>query len=70
LLYDQYLEIECKCCHTDLLKKIYEDTFTGLIAFIYDYKTEEINGIETEFDILKIYIELVKEFVMRKSSMD
>jgi hypothetical protein len=31
------------------IKKIYEDTFTGLIAFIYDYKTEEINGIETRF---------------------
>lgn len=53
LLYDQYLEIECKCCHTDLLKKIYEDTFTGLIAFIYDYKTEEINGIETEFEYIE-----------------
>ena len=37
-VYHKYLELECKHCHVDLLKRIYEDEFTGLIAFVYEYK--------------------------------
>lgn len=38
LVFDKYLPLECEGCHTDLLKRIYEDSFTGLIAFAQTYE--------------------------------
>ena len=52
LVFDHYLPLECQYCHTDLLKKIYEDTFTGLIAFVY--KSETITNENGE----SIYVEM------------
>jgi hypothetical protein len=39
LIFNQYLPLECKCCNTDLLKRINEDAYTGLIAFVYKDET-------------------------------
>ena len=37
-VFNKYLKLECRQCHKDLLKRIYEDTYTGLIAFVFEYK--------------------------------
>lgn len=55
-VFNQYLPLECKKCEVDLLKRIYEDTFTGLIAFVYKYEEIEtgdgnIKNVEVIDDI-------------------
>ena len=42
LVFNNYIPLKCKCCKTDLLKKLYESTYTGLIAFVINNK--EINS--------------------------
>lgn len=47
LVFHEYVKLECKNCKTDLLKRIYEDTFTGLIAFVFEFeKDTDANGNE------------------------
>ena len=52
-VFNKYLSLECKHCHKDLLKRIYEYEYTGLIAFVYDYKkTENEKGEEISYEII------------------
>ncbi len=56
LVFDSYLPLKCQNCDTDLLYKIYEKNFTGLIAFVHDFQKIEDEGvIKYEDKIYDIY---------------
>lgn len=53
ILYDKYLDLRCKNCNADLLQKIYEDSFTWLVAFVIDFKNETKDGRNIEYEYIE-----------------
>ncbi len=48
IIFDQYIPLNCNKCDADLLKKIYEDSYSGLIAFVEGNLEIEKNQISVE----------------------
>lgn len=53
LIFDKYLSLECKECSTDLLKRIYEARYAGLIGMVY--KTQTFKNKKGKEDYINVY---------------